>query len=253
MDNLVLYHRPVIFQTFDFLLGIQSKRHGGVSPKPYQSLNLGLNTDDNYKNVTENRKRLFSALNISEEQIAAVYQVHGNEVIETFQAGYVKGYDALITQQKGLFLSITIADCVPVLVYDAGGRAVAAIHAGWRGTSGGIVEKTLEEMKRRYGTQPKHCFAYIGTCIDECSFEVDEDVAQHFSTAHKRWDKKRNKFFVDLKKANELQLLDFGIPSQQIEISPYSTVLHNRDYFSYRKEKGETGRMLAIIGIKDEN
>ena len=134
MDNVVLFHRPIIFQAFDFLLGIQSKRHGGVSPKPYQSLNLGLNTDDNYKNVTENRKRLFSTLNIYEEQIAAVHQVHGNEIIEVLEGGYTKGYDALITQEKNLFLTITIADCAPVLIYDEARQAVAAIHAGWRGT-----------------------------------------------------------------------------------------------------------------------
>ena len=253
MEDVALFYQPTIFQTFDSLLGVQSKRHGGVSSKPYQSLNLGLNTDDNHKNVTENRKRLFSALNIQEEQIAAVYQVHGNEVLEVSNATYTKGYDALITQQKNVFLAVTVADCVPVLIYDKSAQAVAAIHAGWRGTSKSIIKKTLEKMSSRYGTNPGDCYVYIGTCIDECSFEVDEDVAKYFLTQHKRWDKEKNKFFVDLKKANEHQLLQCGVPKKQIEISPYSTVLHNSEYFSYRKENGKTGRMLAIIGMRKVN
>ena len=250
MDNVALFYQPTIFQKFDSLLGVQSKRHGGVSSKPFQSLNLGLNTDDNYKNVTENRKRLFSALNIHEEQIAATHQVHGNKVIEVSKSIYVKGYDALITQQKNIFLAVTIADCVPVLIYDKGTQAVAAIHAGWRGTAENIIKETTEKMSLSFGTRAQDCFAYIGTCIDECSFEVDEDVAQHFLSQYKRWDKRKKKFFIDLKKANEHQLLAFGVPEKQIEISPYSTVLDNRDYFSYRKENGKTGRMLAIIGMR---
>ena len=87
-------------------------------------------------------------------------------------------------------------------------------------------------------------------CIDKSSFEVGEEVASRFSPDHKRWDARKKKFFVDLKKANEHQLRTFGLPEEQIEISPYSTVLHNQDYFSYRKEKGKTGRMLAIIGLR---
>lgn len=250
MENVDLFYQPAIFQTFNSLLGVQSKRRGGVSSKPYQSLNLGLNTDDSHKNVTENRKRLFSALNIQEEQVAAVHQVHGNEVIEVSKASYTKGYDALITQRKNLFLAITIADCVPVLIYDKGKQAVAAIHAGWRGTAKSIIKRTLEKMSSRYGTNPKDCYAYIGTCIDECSFEVDDDVAKYFLTQHKRWDKEKNKFFIDLKKASEHQLLHIGVPKEQIEISPFSTVLNNNEYFSYRKENGKTGRMLAIIGMR---
>ncbi len=250
MDNVVSFYQPAIFQAFGFLVGGESKRHGGVSSKPYQSLNLGLNTDDIYKNVTENRKRLFSFLNIPEQQTAAASQIHGTEIIEVHQPGLSKGYDALITQQKNLFLMVTIADCTPVLIYDTGSQAIAAIHAGWRGTAKGIVEQTLAIMAEKYNTQAEDCFAYIGTCIDKSSFEVGEEVASCFSSDHKRWDARKKKFFVDLKKANEHQLRTFGLPEEQIEISPYSTVLHNQDYFSYRKEKGKTGRMLAIIGLR---
>jgi YfiH family protein len=141
-----------------------------------------------------------------------------------------------------------VADCTPILILDTATRAVAAIHAGWRGTEAQIVRKTLEAMQLEFGTQAKNCWAYVGTCIDECSFEVGPEVAEQFDPAFKRYDAGR--YFVDLKRANSAQLQAFGVPADQIETSPYSTVLHVEDYFSYRKEKGQTGRMLCAIGWK---
>ena len=100
---------------------------------------------------------------------------------------------------------------------------------------------------------PGHCIAFIGTCIDECSYEVHADVADYFQEAFKRWDSEKQKFFLDLKKANQYQLLEAGVPEQHIEISPYSTVIHNARFFSYRKENGKTGRMLNVIGLTQAN
>ena len=104
-------------------------------------------------------------------------------------------------------------------------------------------------MAAEFGTKGADCYAYIGTCIDECSFEVGEEVAVQFDTAFKRFDAERGKYMVDLKKANAAQLRSFGVAESHMETSPYSTVLNNDDYFSHRKEKGTTGRMLAVIGI----
>ncbi|MCB0627330.1 MAG: laccase domain-containing protein, partial [Saprospiraceae bacterium] len=119
---------------------------------------------------------------------------------------------------------------------------------GWRGTVARIVAKTLAEMSATFGTDPRDCLAYVGTCIDECEFEVGPEVAEQFDPAFVRWDELRAKHFVDLKAANRAQLLDAGLPALQIEVSPYCTVQHNADYFSYRAEQGRTGRMLALIG-----
>jgi copper oxidase (laccase) domain-containing protein len=105
-------------------------------------------------------------------------------------------------------------------------------------------------MYKKYDSKPSDCFAWVGTCIDPDSYEVDADVGDHFPDAHKRWDTARKKFFIDLKGANKAQLLESGLPEQQIAISPYSTYLHNEHFFSHRKEKGKTGRMLALIGMK---
>ncbi|QJW92413.1 peptidoglycan editing factor PgeF [Spirosoma taeanense] len=246
-----LYYIPTLFTRFDKLIAAESTRHGGISPAPYGSLNLGINTPDDSANVDENRRRFFEAIGAgSSVPFASSHQVHGTEVLLATKAGRYDGYDALITSQPGLLIGVTVADCVPILIYDTQHQVVAAIHAGWRGTTGGIVSKTLEAMQHHFATKPDDCYAYVGTCIDETSFEVGPEVAEQFAPNFKRSDPYTQKNYVNLKAANTKLLTDFGIPSAQIGISPFSTVLNNDDYFSHRTEKGQTGRMLAVIGLK---
>ncbi|MBV6439953.1 MAG: peptidoglycan editing factor PgeF [Haliscomenobacteraceae bacterium CHB4] len=245
-----MYRQPSIFRRFPRLVAAESTRHGGVSPAPYDSLNLGKNTGDDPANVAENRRRFCAALGFSTEQMAWSMQVHADQVLLVTEAGGAEGYDALITGQPGILLAVSVADCTPVLIFDSKNEAVGAVHAGWPGTAARLVEKTLQRMAEAFGTEGRDCYTYVGTCIDECSFEVGEEVAFRFDTAFKWYDATRGKFMVDLKKANTAQLQAFGIPDDQIEISPYSTVLDNVDYFSHRKEKGTTGRMLAVIGLR---
>lgn len=221
-----------------------------MSKHPYQSLNLGGATTDAPENLMENNRRFFSSLDVALSQVAKSHQVHGSEILNVQEPGRYEGYDALITSKPGIQLAVTVADCTPILVYDPVNYAVAAIHAGWRGTVQSIVFKTVSEMSKQFGSVPELCLAYIGTCIDECSFEVGEEVAANFQSQFKRWDNGRKKFFVDLKLANKTQLLNAGLKVENIEISTYSTVLNNEDYFSYRYENGLTGRMLATIGTK---
>lgn len=244
-----LFSIPPLFTQFPNIIAAESTRHGGISPTPFASLNLGLNTADAPENITENRRRFFDSLGIAESQVASSYQVHSTEILHATSPGRFVGYDALITSQPGLLLAVGVADCVPILVYDADNQAAAAIHAGWRGTVGTLVSKTLREMQTRFGTQPAHCYAYVGTCIDETSFEVGAEVAEQFGDTFKRKALTGDKWFVDLKITNARQLTDFGIPEAQISVSPFSTVLNNADYFSHRHEHGQTGRMLAVIGI----
>ena len=219
-----------------------------MSPVPFQSLNLGTNTDDDPVHVAENRRRFFSAIGANDNGFASSHQIHGTEIRHVTEPGSYTGFDALMTNQPGLLVGVTVADCVPVLVYDSQHHAVAAIHAGWRGTVGGIVTKTLARMQAQFGTHPSHCYAYVGTCIDECSFAVGPEVADQFSASFVRFDAATDRHYVNLKAANKQQLLDAGVPDAQTEVSPFSTVLNNADYFSYRAEGGQTGRMLAVIG-----
>jgi len=246
----MIYRNSKLLSAFPDVIAAESTRHGGVSPAPYNSLNLGLHTADNPDNVLENRRRFFTTLGIPEDTISGAHQVHGDRILNVEAPGLHEGYDALITQKKGLFVTVGIADCTPVLIYDAGQQAVAAVHAGWKGTALAIVRKTLNAMQAAFGTQPADCYAWVGTCIDACSYEVGEEVAQHFDPAFKTWDETRRKFTVDLKSANKALLLGWGIPDAQIEVSPYSTVLDPEDYFSHRREHGITGRMMALIGIR---
>ncbi len=248
MSNL--FRQPVIFKAFSQLVAAESTRHGGVSLPPYHSLNLGKSTGDNPEQVAENRRRFCVAAGCDVGQLAWSKQVHGTDVRVVTAPGGAEGFDALISATRGVVLAVSVADCTPILIFDAKNGVVAAIHAGWRGTCGGIVHQTLALMQSHFGSIGADCYAYVGTCIDECSFEVGDEVAEAFDPAFKRLDEQKGKFFVDLKQANAAQLTDFGVPADHIEISPYSTVLHNVDYFSHRKEQGVTGRMMAVIGIR---
>ncbi|SOD93447.1 peptidoglycan editing factor PgeF [Spirosoma fluviale] len=245
------YYSPAIFSLFPTVIAAESTRQGGVSPAPFTSLNLGINTADEVVNVDENRRRFFSVIGAGSFQFASSHQVHGTAVLYATEPGRFEGYDALITNRPNLLVGVTVADCVPILIYDQIHQAVAAIHAGWRGTVGGIVTKTLEAMQNQFGTLPEGCYCYIGTCIDECAFEVGPEVAEQFSPAFRRADDTTGKSYIDLKAANTRLLIDFGVPENQISISPFSTAVNNDTYFSYRMEGGQTGRMLAVIGLSE--
>lgn len=250
-SELGLYQLPNVFRNFTSLVAAQSTRKGGVSQAPYKSLNLGLFTEDDDINVAKNRQRFFSNLGISEEQTVGSYQVHQNNVKVVEKAGQWTGFDALITNKKSVFLTITIADCVPILIFDPVQKAVGAVHAGWRGTIAQVLTNAIRQMEKHYKTKTEDCLAFIGTCIDGANYEVGPEVARHFPAGQKNWNESRGKFFVDLKKANQEQLLSLGFPPEHIEVSPYSTVTHNDHFFSHRFENGITGRMLAVIGLKE--
>ena len=249
-----MYNIPKIFQQFPELIAVESNRKGGVSKAPFSSLNLGLNTEDTPESVSQNRKLFFENLGIKMSRVTQSYQVHKDKILKVTRSKVYEGYDALITENSNTFLSVTVADCTPILIYDAKNQAVAAVHAGWKGTVLDITAKTIQRMREEFKTNPKDCYVYVGTCIDENSFEVGEDVAAMFTYDLKRLDKsgRKPKFYVDLKKANVTQLLKCGVPENQIEVSPFSTVLDNDAYFSHRKEKGKTGRMIALIGVKKD-
>jgi len=246
----MLAYRATIFDSFPDLIAAQSTRHGGVSPAPFASLNLGLSSGDEREYVLENRRRFFGSLGFNADQVALSFQVHDDKVLVATQPGNYEGYDAIVTQQPNVLVGVSVADCTPVLIYDPLHKAVGAIHAGWKGTMKQIVTRTLQTMQTHFGTDPVQCLAYVGTCLSECAFETDADVADHFDSPFKRWDAAKNKFLIDLKRANTTQLLTAGVPQNQIEISSFCTVAHNHDYFSYRKEGKRSGRMLAVIGMK---
>lgn len=242
--------KPQVFTPFEGLSAGQSTRHGGVSLVPYFTLNLGNNTGDSPENVVENRRRFAQALGFDAAQMAWSRQVHGDAIKLVTEPGGDEGYDALVSKVPRILLTVSVADCGAILIYDRENKAMAAIHAGWKGSAAGIVGKTLKYMAQQFGSRGPACYAYLGACISAEAFEVDEDVASRFSAQYKRYDDQRKKFLVDLKAVNAADCLQFGMLPRQIEISPYCTVEDNADFFSHRKEKGLTGRGMVGIGLR---
>jgi hypothetical protein len=238
--------RPRIFQSIPNLVAGVSTRHGGVSETPFSSLNLGVHTDDSPEIIEQNLSIFCAELGISPSDLARSYQVHGDKIWVTGRPGYQSGFDAMVSVQPGVFAGVGIADCTPILLADPVTRVCAAIHAGWKGTVAGIVEKTALRMIENRGSNPADILAYIGPCISQAHFEVGDEVAAHFAEEFKS--RKASKWHVDLKAANAAQLIKLGI--KQIEIDTACTVENNADYFSHRKEAGTTGRMLALIGFQ---
>lgn len=244
-------YQPVeFFYSYNDLLAIESTRLGGLSKPPFASLNLGAFTNDLKETVQQNKEILHSDLGINGDQIASSFQCHGNEVLNVVEPGYYEGFDALITNKKNIFLQILVADCTPILLFDPIHEVVAAIHAGWRGTANAIVQKTLNKMTLHFHTNPSDCFAYVGTCISQSYFEVDDDVAQYFDQEFYVFDKEKDKYFIDLKGCNARALSDAGLMKNHIAISPFCTVKDNDLFFSHRYEKGTTGRFGVIIGMR---
>jgi YfiH family protein len=238
--------RPTIFQSIPGLVAGVSTRHGGLSKPPYSSLNLGIHTGDSPEIIEQNLSLFCADLGISPADLARSFQVHGDKIWVTGRPGYQSGFDAMVSVQPGVFAGVGFADCTPILLADPVTRVCAAIHAGWKGTVAGIVEKTALRMIENRGSNPADILAYVGPCISYTHFEVGDEVASQFSDEFKT--RKGEKWHVDLKAANAAQLKKTGI--QQIEIDLACTVENNADYFSHRKEAGTTGRMLALIGFQ---
>ena len=242
---------PAIFRGCPGLVALQTTRKGGVSPEPFDSLNLGTNTDDDPSNVTLNHAILCRHLDIPAGNLIRTVQVHGTEICRIDKPGNVSGFDALVTDTPGIYLAIGTADCYPILIHDPGHRASAAIHAGWQGTVGDIASKTLDTMAKAFGTRPEACLAWVGTGISGENYEVGGEVAARFGTRYLEPSPGGDgKSLLDLSAANRDQLLAAGIPADRIECS---TLCSSRDrslFYSYRRDHGKTGRMLAIIGVR---
>lgn len=242
---------PNITARYPSLIALQSTRCGGVSEGPFASLNVGINTEDNHESVKENTERLCSAAGIKPENMVYSDQVHGTEILSAEKPGRYHGYDAIITDRKDLFLCIFTADCYPVMLFDHRHNAVAAVHAGWKGSAGEIVIKTIAAMQKQFHSNPEECCAYIGAGITAEAYEVSHYVAKEFSSDNSRRSLlSQEKYMLDLRTINYQQLLASGISESNIEQSPYCTSGNSDLFFSYRRDNGKTGRMVSLIGVR---
>lgn len=167
-------------------------------------------------------------------------QVHSDRVLVAARPGFVGEGDAVVTRWENLAISIRTADCYPILLADARNRAVAAVHAGWRGTAARIVQKTIEKMRIEFGTDPSDIHAAIGPGIGVCCYEVGEEVARRFGPIRAH---------LDLMSENRRQLEAAGVPSQNIEALGVCTFCDAERFFSYRRDKENPGRMTSFIRI----
>ncbi len=220
-----------------------SNRFGGVSPAPYNSLNLG-GTEDSENNILQNRTSALQNLDLSITNLCNLKQVHGNKVCNA-EIGKQEG-DALVTNKKKLILAISIADCYPILFHDKINNVIGAAHAGWRGTVEKITENTLKSMTQ-LGAEIKNITVAIGQGICQTNFEVGNEVIEQFEkNGFPKTCWKNNK--IDLIACNKFILLQNNISEKNIWTMNRCTF--ENDFFSYRRDKGKTGRMWAVIAMQ---
>ena len=245
------------------ITAFSTTRNGGVSKGDYASMNCTPYTGDDLEAVQRNQQLLCTALHIEKEQLIIPYQTHSVNALvidkEFLQQNAEKrneqlqNIDALITQEKGVCLCVSTADCTPILLYDRKQQVIATIHAGWRGSVNYIVRKTLEQMNRLYNTQGEDIFAAIGPCIGFDAFEVGDEVYDAFKQNDfpmeyiSGWKPETHKWHIDLQMANSVQLIDFGVPTEQIDICDICTFTHYEKFFSARRLGIKSGRILSGI------
>ena len=246
----------VITYTFDSLANLPvrahvSTRHGGVSPAPWQSLNLSISRGDALANVEQNRDRLAAALGVDPGRTVRCRQVHGTGVakVDASDGGeWIASTDGLVTDTVGLPLLLLFADCTPILLYDPVHHALGVCHAGWRGTVNGMAMATLWAMQAGYDTNPADVIAAIGPSIGPASYEVGQEVVEMVQAKLPTPDRfftypngLAQRPYFDLWQANTQQLVEAGVPLAQIEISGIDTAQNTADFFSHRAEQGHCG------------
>jgi YfiH family protein len=233
-----------------------STRLGGISPAPFDSLNLGnpngCAVQDDYERVWQNYRRLEAAAGCPGRELCYVHQVHGAALVRA-EAG--KSFDtsakadAVIGADPARVLSIRVADCVPILLATDDGRTVAAVHAGWRGVIAGAVPAALDAM--RESATCANVVAAIGPCIGGEAFEVGPEVVDEFfrafGDAAPLVRRSGEKGHIDLRAAVRLQLLRAGLSDDRIDTTDRCTYRDAEEFFSHRRDDGVTGRMAAII------
>jgi hypothetical protein len=230
-------------------------RRGGKSVGSYAGMNVSYRVGDDAQVVSQNVCDLKQAIGIHDGRIVTMKQVHGENIVEvkdtnTKEAGEA---DAMVTAQANVFLGVLTADCVPILLVAPKARIAAAVHAGWRGTLAGIAAKTVKYLADNYGVAATSLEAALGPAIGACCYEVGDDVVEPLLA---RWGKlaqaciKKSsaKPRLDLRRLNHAILADAGMPAGHIfELGPCNSCAVN-DYFSYRREREETGRQMSVIG-----
>lgn len=238
-------------------------RHGGVSRGNYGELNVNAFCGDDPAAVAANRRELCREIGVAQDRFLLPHQVHGTVNLTVDRAvvnmtaeelvGTLEGVDSLTTNLTDVCIAVSTADCIPVLLYDRVHKAVAAVHAGWRGTVKRIVQHTVAAMRRAYATVPSDLVAVIGPGISLKNFEVGQEVYDAF--AAEGFDmgtiaKLTAKWHIDLPLCNEMQLCETGVRPENIVRSGVCTYDSVADYFSARRLGTASGRICTGIILR---
>lgn len=271
----ITYEYSPLLEHFPLTHGV-TYRYGGVSEGSFDSFNMGLHVGDTPEAVGENRKRLAQVLGVDPNHLTCGEQVHGVGVTRVTQEIVGRGAfswddsipdsDAIHTNLVNVPLLLLVADCVPVLIYDAVHHAVAVVHAGWRGAIAHIVERTMDSMHDAYGTLPSDCYLFIGPSIGADSFEVSEEIGEQFRQDMRalglsqvdqvvRYIQRDGQItatpHVDLKGYIAACVVQKGVPLEQVSVSSTDTMITDGCY-SYRRDQGRTGRMAMFAVLRDQ-
>ncbi len=254
--ELTLVLSPLL-KSVSSLVHAFTTRKGGGSPSPLDSFNLGRhwNSEESRVDAMENRRKLCEVFDIEAERLAVPGQQHTTNIQLLDSTNLMKpgpyqypAIDAIATAQKGQPVLLHFADCVPVMLVDTAKRNICVIHAGWRGTAGSIVRKSVEFMQENLGSNPEDIAAAVGPAIGSCCYETGAEVPDQLKATVKDGDaliqNKGGKPFPDLKAFNAMQLIEAGV--KNIDVSNWCTACHPEIFYSHRQSGGQTGRQGAL-------
>lgn len=242
-----------------------TSRQGGSSKGVYSGFNLALHVGDDPIIVLSNRQKACQLMDAELSHLVCCQQVHDDRVVVVDETNRGRGSidyedslpetDGLITSIPGLVLTTFYADCIPVYFFDPLRKVVALSHSGWKGTMAGIAVKTMQIMQKRFGSQPQNIMVYIGPGIDKCCFEIQSDladkVADSFLNDRDIIRMEQERIFWDLKDTIRRSLIYQGVKGRHITVSDRCTSCCTDYFYSFRKERGNTGRMAAMITLTD--
>jgi len=236
-----------LFGAFPDLVFGMSTRLGGVSAPPF-GMNVSYRVGDNEHDVRRNRGLFLGKLGIPTDSLATTKQIHSNTVKVVTTPGENEDCDGLVTDRAGLFLGVTVADCVPVILVDPAQRIVAAVHAGWRGTAARIVTRGVEAMVRECGAEVSAVRVFLGPSAGACCYVIGEEVAEQFPAEVVT--RREGLIYLDVREANRLQLIEVGIHPSFIEESSLCTISGGELLHSFRRDGNRSGRMMAVVGFR---
>lgn len=252
IDGLTLNQSPLLAKEHS-LVHAFTTRLGGNSPAPVDTFNLGrhLDSDQSRADAANNRRRLCQALGLDSARLAVPGQVHSALVVIADEKSTYKEVDGIATKERKRPLLLHFADCVPVIIFDPKKIALCIVHAGWKGTAGGIAKNGVRLLVEHFGSNPADIVAAVGPAIGSCCYPTGKEVAAKLaatvSSAVELITYKNGIPYPDLKAINALQLLESGLA--EVDVTDICTACHPELFYSHRQSGGKTGRQGAIGSI----